>query len=54
MKKYLTVKCDQCEALVINGVACHEAGCPNHRKPWTRDGDLLIPGENEEEENFDN
>jgi hypothetical protein len=21
------VACDSCEALVINGVACHEAGC---------------------------
>ena len=23
------VQCSQCEALVINGVACHETGCPN-------------------------
>lgn len=23
------VRCSQCEALVINGVACHETGCPN-------------------------
>ena len=23
------VGCSQCEALVINGVACHETGCPN-------------------------
>ena len=22
------VACSQCEALVINGVACHETGCP--------------------------
>ena len=22
-------KCEQCEALSINGVACHEKGCPN-------------------------
>jgi hypothetical protein len=21
--------CSQCEALVINGIACHEHGCPN-------------------------
>jgi hypothetical protein len=27
------VRCSQCEALVINGVACHERGCPNQRKP---------------------
>ena len=23
------VRCDQCEALMINGVFCHETGCPN-------------------------
>lgn len=23
------VRCSQCEALVINGVPAHEAGCPN-------------------------
>lgn len=23
------VACSQCEALVINGTACHERGCPN-------------------------
>lgn len=23
------VRCSQCEALVINGVACHERGCCN-------------------------
>jgi hypothetical protein len=22
-------RCDQCEALFINGVYCHETGCPN-------------------------
>lgn len=21
--------CDQCQALMINGVYCHETGCPN-------------------------
>jgi hypothetical protein len=25
-------KCDQCVALMINGVFCHETGCPNSRK----------------------
>jgi hypothetical protein len=25
----LIVRCSQCEALVINGVPAHEAGCPN-------------------------
>ena len=28
------VSCDQCEMLSINGVACHEHGCPNSRKTW--------------------
>ena len=23
------VSCSQCQALVINGVACHETGCPH-------------------------
>lgn len=23
------VQCSQCAAAVINGVACHETGCPN-------------------------
>ncbi len=23
------IRCSQCEALCINGVACHEIGCPN-------------------------
>jgi hypothetical protein len=27
---YYKVKCSQCDALVINGVACHETGCPNN------------------------
>ena len=26
------VKCDQCVVLVINGVICHELGCPNVKK----------------------
>lgn len=24
--------CDQCQALSINGTACHELGCPNWQK----------------------
>ena len=26
------VGCSQCQACVINRVACHETGCPNQRK----------------------
>lgn len=25
----IKLSCDQCEMLSINGVACHERGCPN-------------------------
>ena len=28
------VKCDQCSALMINGVFCHELGCPNMGARW--------------------
>lgn len=27
--KHIRVKCSQCDALCINGIACHEIGCPN-------------------------
>ena len=34
--------CDQCNALVINGIFCHEHGCPNERKTWdAEDGQWL-------------
>jgi len=33
------VGCSMCQALVINGVACHEKGCPNMRQQKRR-----IPG----------
>jgi hypothetical protein len=29
---YYRPACSQCAALVINGVACHERGCPNTPK----------------------
>jgi hypothetical protein len=28
----VSIKCSQCAALVINGVPCHERGCPNIKK----------------------
>lgn len=28
------MRCDQCEMLSINGVPCHETGCPNANKEW--------------------
>jgi hypothetical protein len=26
---YYRIRCSQCASLVINGVPCHERGCPN-------------------------
>lgn len=34
-----TVRCSQCEALVICGTPCHEPGCPNERHRRSR-GDV--------------
>jgi hypothetical protein len=31
-KRGVRVRCSQCEALVINGIACHETGCPHDRR----------------------
>lgn len=28
----IRVKCEQCQATVINGMACHETGCPIERE----------------------
>ena len=29
--------CDQCEALMINGMYCHETGCPDAWKDYNRE-----------------
>lgn len=34
--------CDSCQALRINGVFCHEAGCPNGRSRWCRNRQIWI------------
>lgn len=36
---HYVVKCSQCRASVINGVACHETGCPNHKRNHGRQAD---------------
>lgn len=33
------VRCDQCEALMINGVFCHETRCPNAKKRYDVEND---------------
>lgn len=34
---YTRVHCDSCEALAINGVLCHEHGCPDAWKSHKRE-----------------
>ena len=31
------MNCDSCEMLSINGVPCHETGCPNQRATWSEE-----------------
>lgn len=38
--KSTRIACDQCEAAMINGVFCHEHGCPNARKRY-EDGEWI-------------
>ncbi len=51
MAKSYQIYCPRCEALGINGIACHERGCPNSDEKWVKrgrgDNRHLIP-ENEE------
>lgn len=36
------MKCDQCEMISINGVPCHELGCPNRNARWDADNELFV------------
>jgi hypothetical protein len=36
-KRKVRIRCDQCVALMINGVFCHETGCPNTRARYDVD-----------------
>ena len=29
--KFVRIRCSQCEAVFINGIPCHETGCPHTR-----------------------
>jgi len=35
--------CNQCEMLTINGVACHETGCPNTPRECKWCGETFTP-----------
>ena len=39
------MRCNQCELLVINGVLCHETGCPNTDKIYNKEDKEWIPSE---------
>jgi hypothetical protein len=39
--KYVRVRCSQCEALVINGVATHEHRCPNAKHECNGCGNVI-------------
>lgn len=43
------LRCDQCEALMVNGIYCHEIGCPNTPKVKI-EGEWITPDVEEEEE----
>ena len=36
----MRIRCDSCEMVSINGIACHETGCPNARARY--DGENWI------------
>lgn len=36
------INCDQCSALMINGVFCHETGCPNERSRYDAESQTWI------------
>lgn len=35
-------KCNQCDSVTINGVYCHEIGCPNRNKIWDDETNMWI------------
>jgi hypothetical protein len=41
-KTAVRLHCDQCQALMINGVFCHETGCPNSNKTWVAEREAWV------------
>lgn len=58
MKAY-KVFCGSCQALVLNGVPCHEIGCPDAKRTWHLDEETLTvsprqtPFEFDQDETFE-
>ena len=38
----VSIRCDQCEALMINGMFCHESGCPNSKARYDNESGSWI------------
>ena len=38
----MAISCNQCNMLAINGVPCHETGCPNERKTWDSENEVWV------------
>ena len=36
------MKCDQCDSVYINGLFCHERGCPNSDKTWVAEEERWV------------
>lgn len=44
---YPLKKCNQCDSFTINGIYCHEKGCPNDNKVWDAYNGEWIEDDNE-------
>lgn len=38
----MSMNCDHCQATMINGVLCHEHGCPNTNSRYDADARLWV------------
>jgi hypothetical protein len=52
MSKTYRVWCNQCDALVINGIPCHETGCRNAKQRWVYHFGYCYPEDVELPESF--
>lgn len=44
------MRCNQCDSLYINGVFCHEHGCPNTNKVFDSEEGIWVSPEPEHDE----
>lgn len=47
------MRCNQCDSAYINGVFCHETGCPNSKKVYNQDEEIWEYPENDDFEDYD-